>query len=253
MMLSIPFFKKINLKCKKLLTNICVLIAALLFNQAIYADSTDLPEYCSLQSGLFLNGLEILDSSGNPELDQSISLELTHIAESFKVLPGFGFYDDSAAKNAFATRESIIPDTRGTVIFGKQLLANELARHKWGGLAVAGIMAHEFAHIYQMQSEFYELLLGSQPTHKLLELHADYLAGYYLGLKRLRTNDSDIDIKAFLDSLYLKGDTHFYSRGHHGTPSERKDAMLAGYKMGLTRNIDIHEVAIAGMNLVKKM
>jgi hypothetical protein len=250
-MLSIPFLKKTNLKRKKRLKNISFFIVALLFNQPICADSIELPQYCSLQGGLVANGIQVLNSSGNPDLDRSIDLELTHLAESFNVLPGFGFYDDKNGFNAFATKETVEPNTRGTVVFGKRLLSNELAQHSWGGLAIAGIMAHEFAHIYQMQTEFYQLLLQSQPTHKLLELHADYLAGYYLGLKRLRSGD--IDIKAFLDSLYLKGDTHFYSPGHHGTPSERKDAMLEGYKMGLTHNLDIHEVAIVGMNLVKKM
>jgi len=89
-------------------------------------------------------------------------------------------------------------------------------------------IAHEFGHIFQYQSKFYDLLTQSQTTDRLLELHADYLAGYYLGLKRLRSGE--MDIKAFLDSLYLSGDTDFNSPDHHGTPMEREQVMLAGYK-----------------------
>ncbi|MDP3838452.1 MAG: hypothetical protein Q8Q54_05975 [Methylococcales bacterium] len=163
-------------------------------------------------------------------------------------MPGFGFYDDSDGKNAFATAETWIPNTKGTVAFGIELLSDELFSNEWGGLAVAGIMAHEFGHIFQYQSDFYSLLTQSQPTDRLLELHADYLAGYYLGLKRLR--GGEIDIKGFLDSLYLKGDTHFNSPSHHGTPIERAKVMLEGYKLGLTNNNNIQQVAETGMNLV---
>lgn len=235
---------------RKFLPNL-FLLATLLLSQQLGADSDDLPEYCSLQGGLRANGIEMLSSSGNPELDGSISLELAQIARSLNVYPGFGFYDDDDGANAFAINETVIPNTHGTVIFGKQLLSNELTRHSSGGLAIAGIIAHEFAHIYQYQSGLYPLLKRSQKNNKQVELHADYLAGYYLGLKRLQ--NAEIDIKAFLDSLYLKGDTHFNSPTHHGTPFERKQVMLEGYKIGLTNNTDVHQVAEMGLELVRKM
>ena len=238
------------LRYKKKLIVALLLVTTSLFNHTVDADSP-LPEYCSLQGGLFANGVEMLSSSGDPELDRSVNLELEQVSRSLQVLPGFGFYDDQGGANAFAIKESVIPNTQGTVIFGKQLLSDELTRHSWGGLAVAGIIAHEFAHIYQYQSGFYQLLTAAQATNKLLELHADYLAGYYLGLKRLR--GGDIDIKAFVDSLYLKGDTHFNSPQHHGTPLERKEVMLAGYKVGLTNNSNLRQVAQMGMDLVKSL
>lgn len=233
------------------LQNAFLLTALLLLSGYVFADSEELPDYCSLQGGLTANGIDILTTSGNPDLDRSISLELTHVANSLNVLPGFGFYDDADGANAFAIDESVIPNTKGTVIFGKRLLSDELTKHSSGGLTIAGIIAHEFAHIYQYQTGFYRLLKRSQNTNKLVELHADYLAGYYLGLKRLR--NSEIDIKVFLDALYLRGDTHFNSPTHHGTPFERKHVMLEGYKIGLTNNTDIHQVAEMGMELVKGM
>ena len=235
-----------NSNRRKFLKGSALLTATLLCSRHVCADPR--PKACSLRGGLQANGIELLRTSGDSDLDRSISLELTHVADSFKVLPGFGFYDDSDGQNAFALDEDLIPNTRGTVIFGKQLLSDELASHEWGGLAVAGIMAHEFGHIFQYQSDFYRLLTKSQSTDRLLELHADYLAGYYLGLKRLRSGE--IDIKGFLDSLYLKGDTDFNSSTHHGTPIERAQVMLAGYKMGLTNNNNIQQVAEIGMNLV---
>ena len=213
--------------------------------------SKSLPHSCALKGKINDYGLKLFKTSGNRDLDRSLNLELGHLADSFDILPGFGFFDDSKGGNAFATTETWVANTRGTVVFGKKLLSRELSRHSWGGLAVAGIMAHEFAHIYQYQSRYHQQLTQGQTTNKLLELHADYLAGYYLGLKRLRTNGT-FDIKSFADSLYMMGDSNFNSRTHHGTPIERMKVMIEGYKKGLANNSTIHQVAESGMNFVKK-
>ena len=209
------------------------------------------PKACSLRGKLDSYGIALLGSSGNKDLDRSINLELQHVSDCLNVLPSFGFYDDGEDLNAFALDETVIPQTQGTVIFGKNLLIEELNAHEWGGLAIAGIMAHEFAHIYQYQSKFYQLLTRGKDTDKQLELHADYLAGYYLGLKRLKSGE--IDIKAFFDSMYLKGDNDFNSADHHGTPEERGKVVIEGYKMGLTDNQDLNYVATTGMKLVQTL
>jgi hypothetical protein len=212
-----------------------------------------LPKYCSLKKDINSYNIKILRSSGDKNLDKSLNLELQHIAKIFPVLPGFVFFDDANGKNAFAMTETMIKGTRGTVIFGKGLLSSELNSHKWGGLAVAGIIAHEFAHIYQFQHDnLYNILMKNQKTGKLVELHADYLAGYYLGLKRLRT-PKGIDIKAFADSLYLKGDNYFNTLEHHGTPKERMKVMIEGYKQGLKNNRNINYIAKKGLIFVKNI
>jgi hypothetical protein len=237
-----------NSNRRKFLKGTALFSAALFCSHHTCARANDAPRACSLRGGLQANGIEMFKTSGNTDLDRSINLELTHVADSFNVLPGFGFYDDSDGKNAFATPETRIPNTKGTVVFGIGLLSEELFRNEWGGLAIARIMAHEFGHIFQYQSEFYQLLTQSQSTHRLLELHADYLSGYYLGLKRLRSGE--IDIKASFDSSYLSGDADFNSPDHHGTPIERAKVMLEGYKIGLTNNDNIQQVAETGTNLV---
>jgi hypothetical protein len=224
------------------------MMVSLLSNKSAHAH-IDLPEYCSLQGDLVVNGIELLPSSGNVELDNSVKFELASLSESLKVFPAFGFYDDKEGPNALATQQTVLDDTDGTVLFGIQLLSECLARHPKGDIAVAGIMGHEFGHIYQYKTKLSNFLRYGQPTHKLLELHADYLAGYYMGLKRLRSDD--FDIKAYVDSVYLSGDTDFTSPGHHGSPAERKSVMLEGYKIGLTNNADIQQVADMGVELVK--
>ena len=230
------------------------LIFNIISNQSL-ATPELLPKYCSLKKNISTYDIQILRSSGNKNLDRSLNLELQYIAKSFSVFPGFCFFNDKNGKNAFAIPETIIKKkgTRGTVIFGKGLLFNELKAHKWGGLAIAGIIAHEFAHIYQFQhANLYANLTQHQKTGKLVELHADYLAGYYLGLKRLRT-PKGIDITAFADSLYIKGDNFFNSPDHHGTPKERMKVMIEGYKKGLKNNRNIDDIAKKGLVFIKNI
>lgn len=58
------------------------------------------------------------------------------------------------------------------------------------------------------------------------ELHADYMAGYYLGRKGLVTSSG---VEEFATSLFEKGDYNFTSPQHHGTPIQRVAAMRGGY------------------------
>jgi hypothetical protein len=85
-------------------------------------------------------------------------------------------------------------------------------------------------------------------TARRSELHADFFAGYYLGLKRLI---GPMDVKAFTDSIYLKGDNNFTSPQHHGTGAERLRTVIAGYKLGLHGAIPVKKVADAGMAEVR--
>lgn len=212
--------------------------------------SRHLPPFCSLEGTALDSDLRISRSTGDPVLDSQLSADLFHISGIFGVKPGFGIIDDGQRPNAFATAESFIDNTDGTVLFGRTLLFSELRGHISGAIAVTGIMAHEFGHIFQFISGLHGLLTKDNPTQKLAELHADYMAGYYLGLKRL---SGPMDIKVFLDSVYVKGDTDFNNEGHHGAPSNRKDALLEGYELGLYGRRDITDVAQQGANIIRAL
>lgn len=142
------------------------------------------------------------------------------------VNPGFRIIDDIGGPNAFAIDRTVIRGTRGTALFGINLITQELGP-KAGGYAVAGIAAHECAHIFQYFSAFGPRLTRGQTTAKAMELHADFLAGFYMGRKR----GSDVNIEVFARSLYEKGDLNFNDPGHHGTPDERVTAMERGYSL----------------------
>jgi hypothetical protein len=63
----------------------------------------------------------------------------------------------------------------------------------------------------------------------MVELHADFLAGWLLGREGLLTTKSFQGFARFLFSL---GDTFFGTALHHGTPRQRLNAMAAGWVFG---------------------
>ena len=81
---------------------------------------------------------------------------------------------------------------------------------------------------------FNVLKRNNLPT-KLRELHADYLAGYYLGKEGLSREKMEV----FARSLFEMGDYNFWHPDHHGTPQERVQAMITGFMAGRhNRSVD---------------
>ncbi|HKQ03981.1 MAG TPA: hypothetical protein VJ464_02535 [Blastocatellia bacterium] len=168
------------------------------------------------------NVSRIMKTTGDPRLDTLLNQEGNLIYSVFGVNPNMFLFDDGEAPNAFASPTSTLNGYTGTVYLGTGLLRTELWSMNKGGFAVAGVMAHEFAHILQ-------IAMQSRLPGKLRELHADFMAGYYLARK---SYIAPTNIRAFAQSLFEKGDYDFWSPSHHGTPQERVGAMLAGYRSG---------------------
>jgi hypothetical protein len=184
-------------------------------------------------------------TSGSPELDRALVAELREIAGLFRINPGFKYIDDPSP-NAFASATSVVPDTAGTVFLGVNLVESELTR-RWGGVAVAGICAHECAHIFQMQNSYESLLDG--PTPVLFELHADCMAGIYMGRTRTHAKER---MSAFAACLFARGDYNFSSPYHHGAPEQRVAAMELGYDLGAS-GLDIVEAARLAARQARQM
>ena len=178
---------------------------------------------------------ETFSTSGNPDLDRALIAELRRIIGVFAINPGFQYIYD-ASPNAFASSTTVVYGTEGTVFLGVNLVQSELAK-QWGGVAVAGICAHECGHIYQMQNNYGPLLDG--PTPVLFELHADCLAGMYMGKTRIHAKER---MSTFAQSLFARGDYDFNSPYHHGAPEQRVAAMERGYDLGAS-GLDVADAA----------
>jgi hypothetical protein len=192
-------------------------------------------------------GPAFYNSSGNPEMDRFLGRALVRLATSFKVQPGFAF---DADRHAYATPDTLLPGTWGTVVMGRERFA-ELIHYPDRGMTVIAVSAHEFGHIHQMRYGYQERLARLDRTHRPIELHADFLAGYFVALRK--QEHPEFDLQSVGAHFYQIGDTAFSHRDHHGTPQERVAAITAGYNFGRSGNRDIMEAAQAGTEQVARL
>jgi hypothetical protein len=192
--------------------------------------------------------LNITRTTGNREIDLALDKGLQRLASTFGIDPSFAFFDDKQP-NAFAAPESNDESRTGTVLFGKNLFA-ELQAADPSGVSVLGVAAHEFAHIWQFHSGHYKQIRGTGPTVKRMELNADFLAGYYLGLRK--TAHPEASLWIFGEKLWGLGDMNVFARDHHGTPEERTAAAEAGFKLAFVEKRDVAYAKSAGMDYVTR-
>jgi len=171
--------------------------------------------------------------SGDPGFDRALGVLLADLAGKFKVRPGFGYYDDRGSPNALAMPDSRLPDSEGTVLFGRELLSKYL-RAANGDMFIMGICAHEFAHVVQFFSGYRESLSRGQQTAKQQELHADFLSGYYIGLRGMSYTARELI--ALGRSWEALGDSSYTDPQHHGTAEERLRAVEQGYRFARERS-----------------
>lgn len=189
-------------------------------------------------------------TSGDARIDGALGILLSDLSGQFGVRPGFAFYDDSLGANAKAFPQAVFPATRGTVLFGKTLLQTALAADPHGDLFVLCTCAHEFGHVVQNESTYGQRLRQGQSTARAVELHADFLAGYFFGTRGSSYTPKHL---ASLGKAWLAiGDTQFTNPDHHGTPNERLNAIEAGYFVGRSRpEFDIAEICEIGARYLK--
>ena len=190
--------------------------------------------------------IQIIRTTGDRDLDRTLDKSLVRLSTTFGVDPVFGFFEDEDP-NAFAVPESNDLSRTGTVVFGRNLF-NELQAADPSGVSVLGVAAHEFAHIWQFHSGHYKTIRGAGPTVKRLELNADFLAGYYLGLRKSAEPKASLWI--FGEKLWGLGDMNVNDQDHHGTPAERTAAAEAGFKLSFIEKKDMATAFKAGMYYV---
>ncbi len=169
---------------------------------------------------------EFFEDTGNAEIDRAIQREMASLRERFGVTPDVRILDDRPSPQAWASLSSIAPKTLGTIALGRRLLREQVYVGDHAAIALAGIMAHECSHIVQWQR-------GSRLVGRERELHADYLAGWYLGRRAGKDFKSRRKVRAFAKTLFAKGDHAFASPHHHGTPHERSASFLLGFRQSV--------------------
>lgn len=189
-------------------------------------------------------------SSGIPQIDMIFTREINGwMLPIFGLRPYCCFYDDTDGANAFATTELLAGRGQGTVAFGIKLMT-DLSREfqgEWGsqGLhAAAAIFAHAFGHIAQFTSGDY----SPGPT---MELQADFMAGWYTGLRALQQGGMGVNFREIAAKMFNIGDYQFNSPSHHGTPQQRLRAYTAGVQyISQSRNANMREALTVGRRAV---
>jgi hypothetical protein len=163
-------------------------------------------------------------SSGDPQIDALLKGEASRIERTFGVDAELFVFDDGSTPNAMSAARWSSNGFAASVYLGVNLLDFGLRLPNRGKLALAGIMAHEFAHVLQVKGR--STLKGMAE-----ELHADFLAGWYLGRRKGVTA---ADVEGFARPLFendaRKAGDASAEPDHHGSVEQRLDAILAGFE-----------------------
>lgn len=192
----------------------------------------------------------VISRSGNKDFDYAAAHTLSKLADLFGVLPGFAFFNKGHSRNAFACPNIILDQAHpdGAVLFGRDLLFEVMSYDEGPDTAFSTVCAHEFAHILQFNSGLMGRLSRGQPTVKKSELHADFLAGFFAGMRKLEK--PSFKAAVYADTLHKLGDYAFQSRDHHGTPEERADAIVHGFKAAYEEKRSLAEAVDIGVSFV---
>lgn len=182
------------------------------------------------------------------ELDRFFYSEVSVVLNYFSINAiDFYYYKDDDSYNAFAyyTGEG---EEMNEIYFGEDLI-NEFKK-KFGDsykFAISAVIAHELAHAKQYALNGIDFPVND-PFQQ--ELHADFMAGYFIGYRYSIDMASQNEANAFFETFYDMGDTNFSSTTHHGTSEQRKRASVEGWEYGkkLFSVIDAYQ---RGISVVK--
>ncbi|MBI5104628.1 MAG: neutral zinc metallopeptidase [Solirubrobacterales bacterium] len=157
------------------------------------------------------------------------------VAPGARVLTGCGqVADDGAAFYCPADDTIYVAQQFASDLYRGVLrrLPGEQAGHgrAAGDFAVAYVLAHEYAH--NLQNELGVFDNSVSPTARPYELQADCLAGTWAYSVYAEGHLRDGDIEEAANAALAVGDFDVGNAQHHGTPQERRDALLAGFRSG---------------------
>jgi hypothetical protein len=158
------------------------------------------------------------------ELPANLLMNLNKISVFFNLKPSFRIYNDGNFSGAKTYCECQQAGCNTSTIFVGRKLITDYEKNSTFQDGFWGLIAHEVAHAYQCN-------LGiTNITGVQRELHADFMAGFFLGRK---TQFSLTSIKQFADELSRRGDFKFNDEQHHGTPEQRVRMMLTGASVNI--------------------
>jgi uncharacterized protein len=99
-----------------------------------------------------------------------------------------------------------------------------------GDFAVAYVLAHEYAHNLQQELGVFDNSVTADA--RPFELQADCMAGTWANSVYEQGLLQPGDLQEATDAALAVGDFDVGNAQHHGTPEERRDALVAGFESG---------------------
>jgi hypothetical protein len=200
-----------------------------------------------------MNDVLFRTTTGKEPLDRTVSEMLFAAARAFLLersqFPAFRFLaPGSKGGDGFARESGVVqPGTQGLVALSLDLLKGR-EPEEMELRAFEVILGHEFAHIYQVRKGHVEpLRMAAGGGAKYVELHADFMAGWFMSQRSQTTFGV---LERVTDTLFARGDNKVGTPGHHGTKAERFAAVLQGYlRAGSTNFAD--GAAAAGIEYLR--
>ena len=131
------------------------------------------------------------------------------------------FIHDNSSGSTF----NALSFSSGRIDYGEDIYRQALSK---GLIAPVAILAHEIGHQLQYR---YNLPTRQENTARATELEADGYAGYYLKRPNGYNATWSQAGPAFAFAFDI-GDLNTSSRGHHGTPRQRRSATRLGWYLG---------------------
>lgn len=158
-------------------------------------------------------------TSGNAAQDAAFVNEF-NAQVNFWGIPGvsFAFLNDCNSPNALAN-----PQDR-SILFGLAMV-QKLLREFGNQIPLWQVMAHEWGH--QIQFALGDNWLNAS-TVAPKELEADMFSGFYLLIAKNSQN-----LSSSITAAFSLGDWEFNNPSHHGTPTQRGAAVVAGGRVAL--------------------
>jgi hypothetical protein len=175
-----------------------------------------------------------LTTTGSADLDDDIQSAVFNCYQFFGFTASFYLIvnDDTWDYNAFTALHPVGVNSERYCEVGFGLPGLFSAMHfDPGGFAAMWVLSHEFGHVVQHLApapgaSLFRTLYNLSPSIKLVELHADYLSGAYLGYRYLKNTNLNMSVLG----SYIRGDNDRTDSNHHGTTDERQRSVAMGYQ-----------------------
>ena len=188
--------------------------------------------------------VDIIQRSGDAEFDRDLAHSLGHMAQTFRLLPGFAYYRDDDGMNALATEAIYMRRSVGTILFGLDMREFVIRQTSTPMAAMDATNAHEFGHILQYNRDLIDALAPEDKPPLRAEQMADWLSGYYAAIRK--SEDPDYPAQVFIDTQPDFADPP--GSRSHGTAEERIAAVSEGFKAYNDRRIDLNAAVDESFN-----